>query len=104
MFFIILFSFIVSIRAIDKRLEDREKKQPKKEKRDWLGYSVLIVAALFMLVYSIPYTMNLFNKLVPINQTIVEGEVIDEEYHRNKTPKADNSTYELTVLFQAKDG
>lgn len=104
MFLIILFGFIVTIPTVDDYFNKREEKEtPKKEKRNWTGMGFLIIVVIFMLIYSIPYTVNLVHKLVPINQTVTQGEIIDSEYNRNTTPKADYSTYEFTILFTAHD-
>lgn len=104
MFIFLLYGCIVSIPAVERKLKKLEMYRTKKKKRNRLGTSILLVILPLALAYSSLYSLNLFYKVVPVGQTFVEGHIIDREFDWNFTPKADYSTYELTIVFTAEDG
>lgn len=104
MFIMLLYGFIISIPAVEQAMEKRKEQEPRKKKRNWFGLSLLGVILILAIAYTSLYSLNLFHKLVPINQTTTTGQIVDREYDLNIKPRADYSTYELTIVFTAEDG
>ena len=104
MFIFILVTLILSIPPIKEALDRREKGQPQKKRKSIIGWGILTILLLASITYMSLYTLNLFHKLVPINQTATTGLIIDRDYDLNIKAQADYSKYELTIEFTAEDG
>lgn len=106
-----LFLFLISIPYIDKKLTElngrkqgkiKKQRRRKKKIKFWMVLAGILVA--IGLVFNTLYTVNLFHKIVPIAQTTVEAEIIDQVSDINITSKGNFSTHYLTVRFTAEDG
>lgn len=95
-----LFVLICEIPRVDELLAKTFLGRPSSGK---FGMGLLYVVLAIFLFYSGQIGLNLFHKVIPVNQTVTNAEVIDRYQDINYRKYAD-STFQLTVQFQDEDG
>lgn len=102
-FLFLMFRAIAQVPWVNRKLKKREAQRRQKNPKEWLGLGLLVVISILLFTYSLLFTINLFHKVVPINQTEVEGHIVDREYQRTVARRGVYSTYYLTIVFTTED-